>query len=159
MDEAGVKSEKREKLPGGDHQYVLFDHSHSSVTAFYPKEARLGNFEYMKRMAMDGIERESAPGTKTNSFVVQTLDRGATSEISDEDYEEVKSDAESIKDSTAQTPSDDDSCVDAVLKEKRVRKKLEVLAQMVGVDSGKPGVVLDEVVRVLRTLERDASQL
>lgn len=166
MEEAGRKSEKMELLPGEDHRYVFFDHSHSSVTAFHPKEAHFGNFEYMKRVAVDALQIARAGGTKTNSFVVQTLGGGAKSDISDEDYE-VKSDAESmrqhIKDGAAmaaiETPSDEDSSVDDVLKEKKVRKKLEVLAQMVGVDSEKPGVVLDEVVRVLRDLERNASQL
>lgn len=167
--EDGSQSETREMLPGGDHQYVFFDHSHSSVTAFYPQAARFGDLEYMKSRAVDALECARGRGTTTTAnFVVQTLGRGSTSEISDEDYKEVKSDAESkhhhINDAAAaaalvESLSDEESCVDAVLKEKRVRRKLEVLGKMVGVDSGKPGDVLGEVVRVLRDLERTASQI
>lgn len=166
--EDGSQSEKREMLPDRDHQYVFFDHSHSSVTAFYPQAARFGDLEYMKSRAVYALESPRGRGTTTTAnFVVQTLERGSTSEISDEDYKEVKSDAESkhhhINDAAAaalvESLSDEESCVDAVLKEKRVRRKLEVLGKMVGVDSGKPGDVLGEVVRVLRDLERTASQI
>lgn len=50
---------------------------------------------------------------------------------------------------------DHDRCVDEILYDETVKKKLEVLAMMVGADSSQPEGVLTQVVKVLKDLERE----
>ncbi|KAJ4957682.1 hypothetical protein NE237_024793 [Protea cynaroides] len=46
--------------------------------------------------------------------------------------------------------------VDDILYDERVKKKLQVLAAMVGItSSASPGVVLAEIIRILKDLERN----
>ncbi|OVA20284.1 hypothetical protein BVC80_157g85 [Macleaya cordata] len=62
-------------------------------------------------------------------------------------------------DELSEDDDDDDDEVNQILYDEGVKKKLEILAGMVGVDSSKPWIVLDEVVRVLKNLEREKNRI
>ncbi|KAK7290975.1 hypothetical protein RIF29_05793 [Crotalaria pallida] len=48
----------------------------------------------------------------------------------------------------------DEVSLDELLLDGRAMKKIELLAAMVGVDSPEPAIVLTEVVRILKVLEK-----
>ncbi|KAI4350821.1 hypothetical protein L6164_005235 [Bauhinia variegata] len=58
----------------------------------------------------------------------------------------------SLRDSDT-VESDDDVNLEELLRDAKARKKIELLAALVGVDSKEPAIVLTEVVRVLKYLE------
>ncbi|KAF7813864.1 putative lactoylglutathione lyase, chloroplastic [Senna tora] len=66
-----------------------------------------------------------------------------------------KSDTDSCSE-VGEEGDDDEVSLDELLllTDAKAKKKIEVLAEMVGVESTEPGIVLDEVVRVLKHLKR-----
>lgn len=66
-----------------------------------------------------------------------------------------KSDTDSCSEVGDYASDDDEVSVDELLlNDAKSKKKIEVLAEMVGVDSTEPEMVLTEVVRVLKQLKR-----
>ena len=143
----------------GTQQYTFFDHSnHSITTLFSNPETHLSEFNPIEFKAFNALERSRAE--RTNSIVLETLSGGHSSELSDkldEDYD-LKSDAESsccLQGKIVDDPwEDDEQSVDELVFEEGTRKRLKLLAGMVGVESNEPGVVLAEVVSVLKDLKR-----
>lgn len=142
---------------------MLFDHS---ITVFYSKPpAHFSEFKHIELM-----------DERANSMVLEPvfgINGGDSSEQSvtlHEDDPELKSDADSGRLHRRQEVNnvdDDDNhdvwldqderCIDELVVEAgTARKKLELLAGMVGVDSSKEPawVVLAEVVRVIKELKK-----
>nr|POF03395.1 hypothetical protein CFP56_60584 [Quercus suber] len=70
---------------------------------------------------------------------------------------DLKSDAESsccLQEDFVYDSWEDEQSINELVCEEGTRKRLELLPGMVGVDNTKPEVVLAEVVRVLKDLER-----
>lgn len=67
-----------------------------------------------------------------------------------------KSDTDSCSEVGEVDDNDDEVSLDEflLLSDANAKKKIEVLAKMVGVESTEPGMVLAEVVRVLKHLKR-----
>lgn len=69
----------------------------------------------------------------------------------------MKSDAESsccLQEDIVYDSWEDEQTINELVCEEGTRRRLELLAGMVGIDNSEPEVVLAEVVRVLKDLER-----
>ncbi|KAL4651920.1 hypothetical protein ACB092_01G195700 [Castanea dentata] len=128
------------------------------ITALFSKpETHLSEFNGLKFTAFNALERSRAD--RTNSIVLETLNGGDSSELSDilDDDSDLKSDAESsccLEEDIVYDSWEDEQSINELVCEEGTIKRLELLAGMVGVDNTEPEVVLAEVVRVLKDLER-----
>ncbi|XP_010249624.1 PREDICTED: uncharacterized protein LOC104592118 [Nelumbo nucifera] len=151
-----AKDEEPKQIYNHGRRYVFFDRSGCSVKAFYPGgNTHFANSDRLKGMGVDSLEKAKAG--RENSIVLEMMD-GEYPELShtSEEDSDVKSDGGTSVYNGVEMLSDDEAfSVDDILYEESVKKKLRFLAGMVGIDCTKPGVVLGEVVRVLKDLERE----
>ncbi|GLT98538.1 hypothetical protein SLE2022_160380 [Rubroshorea leprosula] len=114
----------------------------ASLTAFYSNsKSHFGNVNHLKRTASEALESGRAKRTKSLFLVENSLD--------------VSSDADCCYSSSfhgRDANSDDEECLSQLFYDKGAKKKLKVLATMVGVESTEPGIVLAKVVAVLKEL-------
>ena len=143
----------------GIQQYTFFDHSnHFITTLFSTPETHLSEFNQVKFIAFNALERSRAE--RTNSIVLETLNEGDSSELSDilDEDSDLKSDVESsccLQEDVAYDSWENEQSINELVYKEGARKRLQLLARMVGVDDNtEPEVVLAEVVRVLKDLER-----
>nr|KYP66937.1 hypothetical protein KK1_013249 [Cajanus cajan] len=68
------------------------------------------------------------------------------------DHSCVKSETDSSNEEDGDA-SDEEVSLDELLLDEKIKKKIELLAAMVGVDATDPAIVLNEVVRVLKVLK------
>ena len=135
-------------------QFVIFDCSNHFIRAYCSRpEHHYGKFDRMKRVAVHDLENTRAR-KRTKSLILDTVidDSVLCGEDSD-----VKSDAESLPCSqrdVAIDVSDDEQCVNNLIHDEGTRKKLKLLAGIVGADSMEPRIVLAKVVSVLKHLTR-----
>ncbi|KAL5729104.1 hypothetical protein ACHQM5_002101 [Ranunculus cassubicifolius] len=131
-------------------QSIFLDRSHRIVTILHLNhEAQFSGSTLLKSMGVDALEE--AKCSRNNGVVVEMLNTKESSEITEEF--DVKSDTHVKREF-----EDDGEFCDDQMNEEGVRKKLQVLAEMVGVDCLNPGVVLARVVKILKSLEREIDQ-
>ncbi|XP_077210310.1 uncharacterized protein LOC143845782 [Tasmannia lanceolata] len=136
--------------------YVFFDSSSSSVTAFNPKsDTHFQNPDHLKVLGVQALEKAKAFRSHSMGISVEHLQSSesegsvATADISEENSYCRTSDIQSPNGEKGE----DELMDDIFLYDEGVKKKLEVLARMVGVESGQPVEILTQVVRVLKDLE------
>ncbi|XVF34880.1 hypothetical protein REPUB_Repub18cG0096500 [Reevesia pubescens] len=128
-------------------QYVIFDCSNHLITGFCSTPAdHCDKFDRLKRVAVDVVENTRAT-KRTKSLFLDTL-IGDPVEFKEEDISDEDSDAESLPTDV----SDDNQYLNNLFHDEGTRKKLKLLAGMVGADNMEPGIVLAKVVTVLKDL-------
>ncbi|EOY30712.1 Uncharacterized protein TCM_037827 [Theobroma cacao] len=123
-------------------QYVIFDCSNHFITAFCSR--REDHFGISKPVATDALANSRAT-KRTKSLI---LDRVSGDPSGLEDF----SDAESLACFRTDV-SNDEGCLNNLFHDDGTRKKLKLLAGIVGANSIEPGLVLAKVVTVLKGLE------
>ncbi|KAF9612744.1 hypothetical protein IFM89_003754 [Coptis chinensis] len=145
----------------GENQYIVFDRSYDIVTTTYPNlETDLSDSNNVKCKGIGALEEAKAG--RSNGVVVEIIN-SESSELSFDQDLDLKSDAgtschdlmdvdDNISDDELSRYELCDGCEVDSMYEESVKKKLELLAGMVGIDCSNPGVVLAEVVRILQGL-------
>ncbi|XWS17302.1 hypothetical protein CRYUN_Cryun33cG0055700 [Craigia yunnanensis] len=127
-------------------QFVIFDCSNHFIRDFCSRpEHHYGKFDRLKRVAVHALEITTVR-KRTKSLIHFKED------FCGEDSD-VKSDAESLPWSqrdVATDVSENERCLNNLFHDEGTRKKLKLLAGMVGADSMEPRIVLAEVVSVLK---------
>ncbi|EHA8588273.1 putative lactoylglutathione lyase, chloroplastic [Cocos nucifera] len=149
-------------------KYAFFDLSGSILTSFHPKlGAPLESSHNLKVLvpSMDAIDGARSVRIQSLAPEPDALELSRDSEVegstitSDSSRKDLGAVSSAgtcdLWDSDGADASEDERSVDDVFCEGSVKKKMEVLAGMVGYEGcDEPGVILDEVVKVLKELER-----
>lgn len=148
----------RENFCTASQQYRFFNHYSHSTAALYSKtKTPFNKFDCMKCVVMDAPKTGKATRTRAKSLALETMggDSSELLSIFDEDLD-LKSDAKSsyCRLVDAVDVVDNEECIDELFYHKGARKKLKLLAGMVGADNTESGFVLAKVVTVLKDLKR-----
>nr|XP_010917657.1 uncharacterized protein LOC105042232 [Elaeis guineensis] len=153
-------------------KFALFDLSGSILTSFHPKPgAPLESSHTLKVLVPSMDALDGARSVRIQSLapkpdaIVGSLELSRDSEVegstltcdsSNKDLDAMSNAGTcDLWDSDVADASEDERSVDDVFCKESVKKKIEVLAGMVGYEGcDEPGVILDEVVKVLKELER-----
>lgn len=140
-----------------------------SITALYSKpKTHVDNLGCMKIAAIRGPgEKEKGRAKRTRSSTVLEIpgeeDSSKRSSTFEEDFDSM-SDAESSchhqgLDVVDTALNDEERNIDELFYHEEARKKLKLLADMVGADTKEPGFVLAKVVTVLKSLRNGSGHI
>ncbi|KAG6740698.1 hypothetical protein POTOM_056166 [Populus tomentosa] len=139
-----------------------------SIAALYSKpNTHVDNLGCMKIAAIRGpAEKERVGAKRTMSSTVLEIpgeeDSSKRSSTFEEDFDSM-SDAESSchqgLDGVDTTLNDEERNIDELFYHEEARKKLKLLADMVGADTKEPGFVLAKVVTVLKSLRNGSGHI
>ncbi|KAK7251550.1 hypothetical protein RIF29_34844 [Crotalaria pallida] len=130
---------------------------HTSITLFSPN-LNTTLYPMFPTMELNKLKNAKAKRSKYNNN--NNNYSFAPCEEASFGYSNVPSDEKSETDSCSEEGGDDDDNEEVSLEceelfhDGEAKKKIELLAAMVGVDTTEPGIVLAEVVRVMKHLER-----
>ncbi|KAJ6295912.1 hypothetical protein OIU76_026737 [Salix suchowensis] len=131
-----------------------------SITALHSKPRTHADDEGSRKIAAlcGPAEKENGRAKRTRSAVLEIQGEKDSSRCScafEEDFD-VISDAESSSCDQGldaiDTALNDEECIDELFFHEKARKKLKLLADMVGADTKEPGFVLAKAVLVLKNL-------
>ncbi|KAJ1386772.1 hypothetical protein SESBI_40515 [Sesbania bispinosa] len=138
----GRENSKVQHPFGEQEKYTSPYYSHPSFSKLCPIMFSTMEFNEVKNAGA-----EANRGNSSNSFTPNNEDSFGYSE----DHSCDKSDRDSCSEADGDA-SDEEVSLDELLFEEKARKKIELLAAIVGVDTTEPAIVLTEVVRVLKVL-------